>query len=272
MGRLMVSMMIIVGIFAPGMLACGGGGSKGYEDSRKCSNCQNCCNNECVSSEMQVEEQTKGFVRVAELSIGDIIRGVSGADRDPGWCRVEAVYPTANKNNVTTYDGFTEAHMVVDNGTVHQYGRKGKAKKSRLFTLATECDAAVNAAGQVFTPISTAFCPHELSWNDYLTVIAAIRRVTDRTGFFWYMSDAFHDNETAQVPLWKDLLHEMCLELLQCAREGRCQQFENVVAQFVLEHVNEKYAAIVQHKFPNFGGDVENEETGTIAEVVRAHK
>lgn len=64
----------------------------------------------------------------------------------------------------------------------------------------------------------------------------------------------------------------MCLELLQCAREGRCQQFENVVAQFVLEHVNEKYAAIVEHKFPNFGGDVENEETGTIAEVVRAHK
>lgn len=50
---------------------------------------------------------------------------------------------------MTTYDGFTEGHMVVDNDIVHQYGRKGKAKKSRLFTLATECDAAVNAAGQV---------------------------------------------------------------------------------------------------------------------------
>ena len=74
MGRLMVFMMIVVGIFAPGMLAC--------EDKRKCSHCRNCCNNECVSSEMEVEEQTKGFVRVAELSIGDIIRGVSGADRD----------------------------------------------------------------------------------------------------------------------------------------------------------------------------------------------
>ena len=69
MGRLMVYMMIIVGIFA--------------HDNRDCSKCQNCCNNySCVSSEMQVEEQTKGFVRVADLSIGDIIRGVSGADRD----------------------------------------------------------------------------------------------------------------------------------------------------------------------------------------------
>ena len=182
------------------------------------------------------------------------------------------MYPTVNKNNVTTYDGFTEGHMIVDDDTVHQYGRKGKEKKSRLFTLATECDAAVNAAGQVFTPISAAFCPHELSWNDYLTVMAAIRRITDRTGFFWYISDAFHDNETAQVPFWKDLLHEMCLELLQCAREGRCQQFEDVVTQFVLEHVNEKYVAIVEHEFPNLGGDVENGENGTIAEVVRAHK
>lgn len=262
MGCLMVYMMIIVGIFAPGILA--------Y--SRRCSNCRDCCNSQCVSSEMQVEEQTKGFVRVAELSIGDIIRGVSGAKQDPGWCRVEAVYPTANKNNVTTYDGFTEGHMVVDNNIVHQYGRKGKAKKSRLFTLATECDAAVNAAGQVFTPISTAFCPHDLSWSDYLTVMAAIRRVTDRTGFFWYISDAFHDNKTAQVPFWEDLLYEMCLDLLQCAREGRCQEFENVVAQFVLEHVNEKYAAIVKQEFPNFGGDVENKESGTITEVVRAHR
>ena len=260
----MVYMMLIVtGIFAPGMLV---------QTNRMCSHCHHCCKARCVSSEMQMEEQTTGFVRVADLSIGDIIRGVSGPDRDPDWCRVEAVYPTANKYNVTTYDGFTEDHMVVDNDTVHQYGRTGKAKKSRLFTLATECDAAVNAAGQVFTPISSAFCPHDLSWSDYLTIMAAIRRITDRTGFFWYISDAFHDNETAQVRFWKGLLNEICLNLLQCAREGRCQQFENVVTQFVLEHVNEKYAAIVRKEFPNLGGDVENEETGTVAEVVRAHK
>ena len=271
MVRLMVYTMIIVWIFAPAMLACGNGGS-GYEDERRCKDCTDCCNNNCVSSEMQVEEQTKGIIRVSELSTGDIIRGISGADRTPGWCRVEAVYPTADIHNETTYDGFTEAHMVVDNGTVHQYGRKGKATKSRLYTLATECDAAVNAAGQAFTPISTAFCPHELSWSDYLTLMAAIRRVTDRTGFFWYFSDAFHNNETAQVPFWPNLLHEMCLELLQCAREGRCQHFENVMAQFVREHVNEKYVVIMEREFPNFGGDVENEETGTIAEVVRAHK
>ncbi|XP_067033979.1 uncharacterized protein [Acropora muricata] len=224
---------------------------------------------DCVSGGMQVEELTKGTIAVSQLSNGDIIRGIRGADRVHSWCRVEAVYPRKGNDMFTTYDGFTADHMVIDAHTVRAYGKKGKATKSRLYMLATDCDAAVNAAGQAFTPISTAFCPHELSWSEYLPLIAAIRRVTSRTGYFWYFSDAFFNNETARVPEWKNMLHDMCTELLRCAREGQCQKFEKVVNEFVNEHMNPKYRAIVDHMFPNIGGDVEKSETGTITELVR---
>ena len=235
-------------------------------DAHNCKDCKNCCN--CVSGDMHVEEQSRGIIRVSQLSNGDFIRGISGADRKPGWCRVEAVHPMSSEK-VPTYEGFTANHMVVDDDSVHQFGESGNATENIPFNLATECDAALNTAGQMFTPISTAFCPHDLAWSEYLTLIAAIRRVTDRTGFFWYFSDAFHDNKTAHTPQWTEMLHDMCLELLNCARDGKCQQFENVMAEFVREHVNKKYVYIVDVVFPNMGGDVSKEEAGTISETVR---
>ena len=236
-----------------------------HSTENTCSNCGVCC---CVAGNMQVEEQSRGIIRVSQLFNGDFIRGISGADRKPGWCKVEAVYPSTD-DTVDTYGGFTAGHMVVDDDLVHQFGKKGNATQNVPYQLATECDAALNAAGQAFTPISTAFCPHDLSWSEYLTLMAAIRRVTDRTGFFWYFSDAFHDNDTAHIPHWGDMLHEMCLELLSCARDGKCQQFENVVAEFIREHVNKKYVVIAEDVFPNMGNDVSKEEAGTITETVR---
>ena len=258
--------LLIIGILVPVILA---QVDVDNNDKRRCSGCRDCCNNNgCVSGDMHVEEQSKGIIRVSQLSNGDFIRGISGADREPGWCRVEAVYPSSYES-VTIYDGFTPNHMVVDDDLVHQFGKKGNMSENIPFKLATECDAALNYAGQAFTPISTAFCPHDLGWSEYLTLMAAIRRVTDRTGFFWYFSDAFHDNSTAHIPKWMDTLHEMCLELLSCARDGKCQQFENVMAEFVREHVNKRYVGIVEVVFPNMGGDVSKEEAGTITETVR---
>ena len=134
-------------------------------DKRKCRDCKNCCNSVgCVSGDMHVKEQSKGVICVSQLSNGDFIRGISGADRKPGWCRVEAVYPSSYES-VTVYDGFTPNHMVVDDDLVHQFGKKGNMSENVPFKLATECDAALNTAGQAFTPISTAFCPHELGWS-----------------------------------------------------------------------------------------------------------
>ena len=225
----------------------------------------------CVSGGMQVDKQLKGVVRVSELSKGDIILGIMGAEQKPAWCKVVAVFPAAGGKNKTTHDGFTADHMVV-NHTVHPHGKKGKVSKGPVYTLATDCDAAVNSIGQAFTPISTAFCPHELSWSEYITLMSAIRRVASRTGYFWFDMSAYHDNKTAMVPHWFDQLHQICRELLRCAREGLCQGFENVMKEFVHEHVNKKYAEVVERVFPNMGGDVDKKQAGTITEVVRRHE
>ncbi|KAJ7393417.1 hypothetical protein OS493_006390 [Desmophyllum pertusum] len=75
-------------------------------------------NPSCVSGEMKVGEQVKGIVRVSELSEGDVITGIVGAERDLAWCKVVAVFPAAGGKNMITHDGFTADHMVVDH-TVH---------------------------------------------------------------------------------------------------------------------------------------------------------
>ena len=225
----------------------------------------------CVSGEMKVHEQTRGVVRVSELSEGDIIYGITGAERKPAWCKVEAVFSSAGGKNKITHDGFTADHMVVDY-TVHPYGKKGEERIGPVYTLTTDCDASLNAAGQAFSPISTAFCPHELSWSEYITLMSAIRRVANRTGYFWFDTSAYHDNETAMVPHWLDQLHQICRQLLLCSREGRCQGFENVMAEFVHEHLNKKYAEVVERVFPNIGGNVNKKQAGTITEVVRLHE
>jgi hypothetical protein len=221
----------------------------------------------CVSGKMQVDEQTKGIVTVSQLSDGDVIRGISGAKQTSAWCKVTAVFLVARGQNRTTYDGFTADHMVMDK-TVHQYGKRGEKHSGPVFTLATDCDAAVNSAGEVFTPISTTFCPHELTWSEYLPLIAAIRRITSRTGNFWFDLDAYHDNDTALVPRWLDQLPALCDELLRCARKGECQQFERVTEKFVHEHLNTKFVGVVDRAFPNLGGDIKKSEAGTISEVV----
>ena len=222
----------------------------------------------CVSGDMEIEERTRGVVRVSELSVGDIIFGIKGTNRNPVWCNVVAVFPAADGTNRTTHDGFTADHMVIDH-TVHPYGKKGEIRVGPIYTLVTDCDASLNAAGQAFTPISTAFCPHELSWSQYITLMSAIRRFANRTGYFWFDTSVYHDNDTASVPHWLDQLHQICHELLLCSCHDRCQALENVMTEFVHEHLNKEYVVVVERVFPNMGGDVSKHQAGTITEVVR---
>ena len=115
---------------------------------------------------MKVEELRKGIVSVSELSVGDIIRGLRGVKKTRDWCRIDAVYPREGGLNATTYNGFTKEHMIIAGDTVRPHGQEGEAVSTQLYTLATECDAAVNAAGQAFSPISATFCPPELTWDE----------------------------------------------------------------------------------------------------------
>ena len=218
-----------------------------------------------MSGEMEIEERTRGVVHVSELSEGDIIFGFTGPQRSPAWCKVVAVFPGKNS---TTHDGFTADHMVIDH-TVHPYGEEGEMRVGPVYTVATDCDASVNAADQAFSPITTAFCPHELSWSEYITLMSAIRRFSNRTGYFWFDTSVYHDNDTAMVPHWLDQLHEICHQLLLCSRQDRCQALENVMAEFVHGHLNKEYVETVERVFPNVGGDVSKHHAGTITEVVR---
>ena len=238
------------------------------KDGNSCSDCTQINIKNCISGEMRVEEKIKGHISVSQLSEGDVIRGIKGNDQTPAWCKVEAIFAVPHSQNQTTYDGFTADHMVISH-TVHPYGKRGEMRVGPVYTLATDCDASVNSAGQAFTPISTAFCPHELSWSDYLTVIAAVRRVTNRAGNFWYNLNVYHDNATAKFTRWIDQLPVICQEVLQCSQKGRCQGFENVMAEFVHDHLNEQYVEVVERVFPNMGGDVDKEQAGTMTEVVR---
>lgn len=207
-----------------------------------------------VSGEMRVEEQIKGHIRVSQLSEGDFIRGINGADRTPAWCKVEAVVPVPHSQNQTTYDGFTKSHMIIDD-TVHPYGSQGRVRKGPVYTLATECDAAVNSAGQAFTPISTLLCPLELSWSKYLRLIAAIRQAILLTENFWYSLNAYHANETKAMPDLSDQIHDICSEILQCKRDphAQCQTFEEVMEKFVRKHLPKGHVKDIH--IPNLGGD-----------------
>ena len=214
-----------------------------------------------VSGEMRVEEKFKGHIRVSQLSEGDTIRGIKGADRIPAWCKVEAVDPVPHGENHTTYDGFTKSHMVVDN-TVHPYGTNGRVRKGPVFSLATDCDAAVNSAGQAFTPISSLLCPLQLSWSEYLPLIAAIRQAILLVDNFWHNLNVYHANETKEMPDWSDQLHDVCSEILQCKRDhhAKCQTFEKVMEKFVREHLSKGHVKDIH--IPNM---VKNDD----AEVVR---
>ena len=246
------------------------------ESDIKCVNCEciNCKNeeNNCVSGDMQVVEQTKGIVRVSQLSEDDVIIGIMGAEQTSTWCKVTAIFPAAHGQNRITHDGFTPGHMVL-NSSVHvqPYGHKGEVRNGPVFTLATDCDATLNVEGRAFTPISTDFCPHELSWSEYLSLIGAIRRVTSQTGNFWFDLDAYHDNDTAMVPRWIDQAPAICREILRCAREEQCQKFEQVMQGFVFEHLNSPYLERMLRLYPNLGSDVNKVPAGTISEVVRSH-
>ena len=132
-----------------------------------------------------------------------------------------------------------------------------KYRVGPVYTLATDCDASVNADGQVFTPISTAFCPHELSWSESITLMSAIRRVATRTGYFWFDTSVYHDNNAAMVPHWIDQFLQICHELLLCSREGRCQGLKKVMAEFVQNHLDKKHVEtwrLFSELFPTLAG------------------
>ena len=199
-----------------------------------------------------------GNKAVSSLQVGDIILGAKNSDIQDSWCKVLAVYPV-NADGVT-FGGFTYDHLVVDNpfnngtsASVTIAGQQGEENKGPIYTLMTDCDATYNTNGDLFTPISSAFCPN-MPWLDYLNVMSAIRKVMAKTGHFWFDLDVYYDNPSdPNYPSYLAALPEMCQQTLQCSKYGNCGQFEKTSSQFMLLHLKPSELAVVQKIFPNLG-------------------
>jgi len=249
----------------------------------------------CISGEMLMREQSRGQIRVADLIPGDVIQGIDGAQANSRWCSVEGVYLANYGLEQTTYDGVTAMHMTVQEtqalwdekteGTsddaappqaalvVRPQGTVGTEHVGQVYTLVTDCDAVQNDKGQVITPISTLFCPIDsMSWSDYRTLFGAIRRVTRKTGPFWYNVESFHNNETAASKEYHRMLPRLCETLLECAGDGVCQRFEHTITEFVETYVDpELTAASVMPQFPHLGETADGNHTvpGSVSATVR---
>lgn len=80
------------------------------------------------------------------------------------------------------------------------------------------------------------------------------RRVTRKTGPFWYNVESFHNNKTAASKEYQSILPRLCETLLECADDGVCQRFEHTITEFVESYVDpELIAAFVTPQFPHLG-------------------
>eukprot|EP01036_Dinobryon_divergens_P031947 gene31947-41441_t len=225
----------------------------------------------CIDGNMLLPMYPDGNVAVSSLQVGDVILGAKNANIQESWCTVLAVYPVTAGG--VTFGGFTYDHLVVknpfNNGTsasVTIAGQQGQENKGPIYTLMTDCDATYNTNGDLFTPISTAFCPN-MPWLDYLDVMSAIRKVMAKTGHFWFDLDVYYDNPSdPNYPSYLAALPEICQQTLQCSKYGNCGQFEKSSSQFMLMHLKPAELAIVQKVFPNLG-NVDSLD-GTLTAVV----
>jgi hypothetical protein len=224
----------------------------------------------CIDGDMLLPMYPDGKMKVSSLQVGDMILGAKSTNIEDSWCKVLAVYPV-NSDGVT-FGGFTYDHLIVDNpfnnGTslsVTIAGQLGEEKKGPIYTLMTDCDATYNDNGDLFTPISSAFCP-DMPWADYLEVMGAIRKVMAKTGFFWFNLDVYYDNPAdPNYPSYLGALPEMCHQTLQCSQTGDCKKFEETSSQFMLLHLKADELAAVQKVFPNLGNSDSVQGTLTAA-------
>ena len=151
------------------------------ESDIKCVNCEciNCKNeeNNCVSGDMQVVEQTKGIVRVSQLSEDDVIIGIMGAEQTSTWCKVTAIFPAAHGQNRITHDGFTPGHMVL-NSSVHvqPYGHKGEV--AAIFSTASSFSHTFSGILTISIEFFLEFCSSMsiLSYNSSISSSCSFTR------------------------------------------------------------------------------------------------
>ena len=233
----------------------------------------------CIDGELAVPALGKGDVKVSSLQVGDKILGISNENKTQEWCTVQAKFKT--NDNASTFDGFTPNHLLIydqyydisgfqHNDTVVSYaGKYGKESHGAIYSLMTDCDATYSTEGDLFTPISSTFCP-AMPWSDYLSIMAAIRRIAEKTGYFWFDLAVYYNNKEDAVynSSFIEALPELCNETLQCSKYQSCERFEKVAFNFVTLHLNQSKLDIVQNAFPNIGNFDPSLHGGTLSATV----
>eukprot|EP00038_Savillea_parva_P009573 m.184422 g.184422 ORF g.184422 m.184422 type:complete len:896 (-) comp16140_c0_seq1:105-2792(-) len=200
----------------------------------------------CMSGETEVVTATSP-ARVVDLKPGDIVRGV-GEDRQPRDCRVLNV---GSWGYGTVFGNYTSHHLLVDTrGNVGFAGTKQPASVVEKYMVMTDCPAALDNSGNLFTPMDGDFCgSRSLSWSDYLHLYRAYVDLVSSTGTFWTDQSAF-PNTTAIG----EMTPSLCQEFFTCAVDGgNCTAFEAIASEIVSTQLTSEHRNTTQFAYPGLG-------------------
>jgi len=194
----------------------------------------------------------------------------------------------------TVYGSFTAEHFVVvknaDGTNLIKPQRDAlqaavPGRSMDLVNIATNCPAVQTADGQLFTPLSTVFCP-SLTWSQYIPLYAGLLRMVAKTGGFWFDPITAYQDSSASSALyrrrdikgnanagpvsWQILLPSICDLMVACATDGsRCDDMEVLAASWIVTHVKGGHLAAVLAAYPNLGNTAAM--SGTLSADIRGH-
>ena len=137
-------------------------------------------------------------VPIRDLAPGDRIRGRGNLEETT--CTVEAV---GSFGSGPVYGNYTNDHFVLDRGSnnVKAHGQCGPWTHKEKFGLLTDCPLGLDESETGFAPIDGDFCGaarSELSWTDYLALLASILRVVRASGGYLFAGGSYVDVATAR--------------------------------------------------------------------------
>ena len=203
----------------------------------------------CISADTLIQTRERGIIKAGMVQKGEMIGGRNETGSDV-WCTVisQAWHGTGYVSG-----NFTPDHFMVEIGKdgkkrIMTNGNTHPRRLASLVNIATDCDMAQTADGQLFTPFSTSFCP-DLSWTNYLDVLWAIRTLTrkEELSFLWD-PNVWHDNAShAFFPA----IRRLCSSIVTCIHNKECAPFQNTVDQILDSNLEPTKKELVTSSWPS---------------------
>lgn len=181
---------------------------------------------------------------VADLKAGDLILGYNGSPTSEEFhCQVLAHY--AINGTSITYDGLTATHIKFKEHdgkpNVDEQGIVGTKRKEDVFSFQTTCQLVKRVPDEIgvtapqeksvplaaFSSISTAFCPANISWDDFTSITDSIKTIVEETGPFWFNPEHYDGD-------WHSALSGICEEAIKCRKKSPtpCPDLEKKMCNF----------------------------------------